>query len=40
MIVGNWKTNLLVLFDGELEKHHGHPNWEIAYYYDDEGNVV
>ncbi|WP_342719454.1 hypothetical protein AAG068_12155 [Bacillus paramycoides] len=24
-IVGNWKTNLLVLFNGELEKHHCHP---------------
>ncbi|WP_000261172.1 MFS transporter [Bacillus cereus] len=38
-IVGNWKTNLFVLFDGEIEKHNCHPYWEIAYY-DDEGNVV
>ncbi|UOX98396.1 MFS transporter [Bacillus cereus] len=38
-IVGNWKTNLFVLFDGEIEKHNSHPYWEIAYY-DDEGNVV
>ncbi|HGH7180721.1 MFS transporter [Bacillus luti] len=38
-IVGNWKTNLFVLFDGEIEKHNCHPFWEIAYY-DDEGNVV
>jgi len=38
-IVGNWKTNLFVLLDGELEKHNCHPYWEIAYY-DDEGNVV
>ncbi|WP_410982451.1 MFS transporter [Bacillus cereus] len=39
MIVGNWKTNLFVLFDGEIEKHNCHPYWEIAYY-DEEGNVV
>ncbi|WP_255446512.1 MFS transporter [Bacillus sp. JAS24-2] len=38
-IVGNWKTNLFVLFDGEIEKHNCHPYWEIAYY-DDVGNVV
>lgn len=38
-IVGNSKITLLVLFDEKLEKHHCHPNWEIAYY-DDEGNVV
>ncbi|WP_257205744.1 MFS transporter [Bacillus cereus] len=38
-IVGNWKTNLFVLFDGEIEKHNCHPYWEIAYY-DDEGDVV
>ena len=37
-IVGNWKTNLLVLIDEELEKQHCHPYEEIAY--DDEGNVV
>ncbi len=38
-IVGNWKTNLLVFIDEELEKHHCHPYGEIAYD-DDEGNVV
>lgn len=38
-IVGNWKTNLFVLFDGEIEPHNCHPFWEIAYY-DDEGNVI
>ncbi|MGR5927794.1 hypothetical protein ACT7C2_06135 [Bacillus pacificus] len=38
-IVGNWKTDLFVLFDGEIEKHNCHPYWEIAYY-NDEGNVV
>ncbi|PRT20019.1 hypothetical protein C6360_20375 [Bacillus wiedmannii] len=38
-IVGNWKTNLFVLFDGEIEKHNCHPFWEIAYY-DDEGELV
>jgi len=37
-IVGNWKTNLLVLINEEIEKHHCHPYGEIAY--DDEGNVV
>ncbi|MGR5982215.1 hypothetical protein ACT7CN_09580 [Bacillus cereus] len=37
--VGNCKINLLVLFDGELEKHNCHPYWEITYY-DDEGNAV
>lgn len=37
-IVRNWKTNLLVLINEELEKHHCHPYGEIAY--DDEGNVV
>lgn len=36
---GNGKTNLFVLFDGEIEKHGCHPYWEIAYY-DDEKNVV
>ncbi len=34
-----WKLILLVLFDGELEKHNRHPNWEIAYY-EGEGNAV
>ncbi|ABS22847.1 MULTISPECIES: hypothetical protein [Bacillus cereus group] len=38
-IVGNWKTNLFVLFDGEIEKHNCHPYWEIAYF-DEDGNVV
>ncbi|MEI2312555.1 hypothetical protein V8V79_22040 [Bacillus nitratireducens] len=38
-IVRNWKTNLLVLFDGEIEAYNGHPYWEIAYF-DEEGNVV
>ena len=34
-IVGNWKTDLFVLFDGEIEKHNCHPYWEIAYYNDE-----
>ncbi|MBK5474215.1 Uncharacterized protein BWINRA5_02822 [Bacillus mycoides] len=38
-IVGNWKTNLFVLFDGEIEAYNCHPYWEIAYF-DEEGNVV
>lgn len=38
-IIGNWKTNLFILFDGEVEPYNCHPHWEIAYY-DDEGNVV
>lgn len=38
-IVGNWKTNLFVLFDGEIEAYNCHPYWKIAYF-DEEGNVV
>jgi len=39
MIFENRKTNLFVLFDGEIEKHTCHYFWGIAYY-DGEGNVV
>ncbi|WJE54867.1 hypothetical protein QRE66_11975 [Bacillus cereus] len=38
-IVGNYKTNLFVVLDGDFEKCNVHPWWEIAYF-DEEGNIV
>ncbi|MGQ5528592.1 hypothetical protein [Bacillus sp. CGMCC 1.60114] len=38
-IVGNWKTNLYVVFDGDSNKYNVHPHWEIAYF-DENGRVV
>ncbi|MEN1936016.1 hypothetical protein AAIE21_10415 [Paenibacillus sp. 102] len=38
-IVGNYKTNLFVVLDGDFEKCNVHPWWEIAHL-DEEGNIV
>ncbi|CAM4390605.1 hypothetical protein BAMA_15525 [Bacillus manliponensis] len=38
-IVGSWKKNLYVVFDGNPDKFNCNPWWEIAYF-DEDGNVV